>query len=292
MRTRLLVGLVAVALGGLTSCGNILEENGIANSVAESGMGELRINLSTDASLNVSTKATGDVVSSGVSLTDEQMKQFQLSATKEDVTKNLGNYGSYTSQLPKGEWTVKAVYTSMNESTILDWNTPNFEGSETVTIVANKTAEPTISAALTNSIIKVDKDAFNQLTTDGATIEEVFVYAGTEEEASSTVTKYVFYKEGNTLEESNKLFVKKDAANVRIVIKGHLTNDESKTFEVNRLIADNNGSTTSAKKLYNVVYSLNQENGSVSLTITIDGQVTEQVIDVNVDPYTPSNQSN
>ena len=60
MKARLLVGLLTVALGGLTSCSNILEENGVINNVAESGMGELRINLSTDASVNVSTTATGD----------------------------------------------------------------------------------------------------------------------------------------------------------------------------------------------------------------------------------------
>ena len=175
MKARLLVGLLTVALGGLTSCSNILEENGVINNVAESGMGELRINLSTDASVNVSTKATGDEIESGVSLTDEQMKQFLLSATKGKDTENLGTYGNYTSQLPKGDWTVKAVYTSMDESTILGWDIPNFEGSQSVTIEANKTAEPTISAALTNSIIKGDENAFNQLGTDGATISEVFV---------------------------------------------------------------------------------------------------------------------
>ena len=56
MKATILSGLIAVALGGLTSCSNILEENGVINNVAESGMGELRINLTTDASLNVSTK--------------------------------------------------------------------------------------------------------------------------------------------------------------------------------------------------------------------------------------------
>ena len=71
MKAKLLVGLLTVALGGLTSCGNILEENGVINNVAESGMGELRINLSTDASLNVSTKAeTEDLSSSYEKLKD------------------------------------------------------------------------------------------------------------------------------------------------------------------------------------------------------------------------------
>ena len=57
MKARLLVGLLTVALGGLTSCSNILEENGVINNVAESGMGELRINLVADGTLNVGTKS-------------------------------------------------------------------------------------------------------------------------------------------------------------------------------------------------------------------------------------------
>ena len=69
MKARLLVGLLIVALGGLTSCSNILEENGVINNVAESGMGELRINLVADGTLNVSTKS-GDIT-----LSDEEKEK-------------------------------------------------------------------------------------------------------------------------------------------------------------------------------------------------------------------------
>ena len=58
MKATILSGLIALALGAFTtSCSNILEENGVLNSAAQAGMGELRINRTTDASLNVSTKS-------------------------------------------------------------------------------------------------------------------------------------------------------------------------------------------------------------------------------------------
>ena len=282
MQARILVGLVAVALGGLTSCSNILEENGVINNVAKGDTGELRISLNTDASVNVSTKAAGDEVESGATLSETQMKQFVLTATKDSETQNLGTYGSYTTQLPVGDWNVKAVYTSMEENTVVAWDQPNFEGTQDVKIAANKPTNATISATLTNSIIQVDASAFGQLQTDGATITELYVYVG--EETSTPSTKYLLF-ENSALVTGKKLYVASNATNVRIAIKGYLTNDESKTFAVNQLIADNDQTTTSGKKLYKVVYSLNNQNGSISLTIQIDGKVTEVPITVPVNPY-------
>ena len=91
MKATILSGLIAVALGGLTSCSNILEENGVINNVAESGMGELRINLTTDASLNVSTKGgegTEPVNINGKSY-DINTGDFNVTAVLSSSTANM-----------------------------------------------------------------------------------------------------------------------------------------------------------------------------------------------------------
>lgn len=287
MKTRLLAGLTALVLGAFTSsCSNILEENGVINNVAESGMGELRINLSTDASLNVSTKAE---VESGVTLTDEQKKSFTLTATKDSQTQDLGQYGEGSYQLPVGTWTIKAVYTSMGSDVVLDWDKPNFEGSNNVTITADKQASTAINAKLTNSIIQVNINALSD-----ATIEELYVYAGEENHAPTAKEKKSLYENG-ALISNKKLYVKSGVSNARIVIKGYLTADQSKTFKINKIITDNGTNTTSGQKLYNVTYSL--APGSTTITITINDQVEQVDISVPVAPYnsttseTPSSSS-
>ena len=106
MKTRLLAGLTALVLGAFTSsCSNILEENGVINNVAESGMGELRINLSTDASLNVSTKATENVTN----ITDNQGTITVTTIKGEDVSGSptLPTKGG-TYKLPLGTYKLSA----------------------------------------------------------------------------------------------------------------------------------------------------------------------------------------
>ena len=76
MKARLLVGLLTVALGGLTSCSNILEENGVINNVAESGMGELRINLTTDPTVEAITKAGSEDPSNFFVQIDQQSYNY------------------------------------------------------------------------------------------------------------------------------------------------------------------------------------------------------------------------
>lgn len=56
MKKILLLGIAALAFGGLTSCSNIMEESGI-NPTAKAKTGELSIALEADASVSVTTKA-------------------------------------------------------------------------------------------------------------------------------------------------------------------------------------------------------------------------------------------
>ena len=95
MKAKLLVGLLTVALGGLTSCSNILEENGVINNVAESGMGELRINLSTDASVSVVTKAINDADGTYIiKVTNKENQSIIQKVTYEQIQQDL--YAQYS----------------------------------------------------------------------------------------------------------------------------------------------------------------------------------------------------
>ena len=99
MKARLLVGLLTVALGGLTSCSNILEENGVINNVAESGMGELRINLSTDASVSVVTKGINDANGNYIiKVTEKENKTTIIKKTYSEIktTPLKLNNGTYS----------------------------------------------------------------------------------------------------------------------------------------------------------------------------------------------------
>ena len=123
MKARLLVGLLTVALGGLTSCSNILEENGVINNVAESGMGELRINLSTDASLNVSTKAEAGK-ENVQNITDNQGTITVTTTKGNDVIGNptLPDKAG-THELPLGTYTLSAT-NDKTMSTDFKWDWP------------------------------------------------------------------------------------------------------------------------------------------------------------------------
>ena len=61
MNVKQLIGLAAIILGGMTSCSNILEEDGVSNVITKGETGTLQINLVADGSLNVTTKSEVDL---------------------------------------------------------------------------------------------------------------------------------------------------------------------------------------------------------------------------------------
>ena len=56
MKKTLLIGLAAVALGSMTACSNILEEEGTISASAKTG--DLTIGVEADGSVNVTTKSS------------------------------------------------------------------------------------------------------------------------------------------------------------------------------------------------------------------------------------------
>ena len=131
MKKSLLIGLTAVALGSMTACSNILEEEGTISAKT----GTLTIALEADGSLDVATKAEE---TSAIIMTDEMAKDLNVkvihsNGTEKEVTSDptkVDDKLTYTiNNLPTGTYSVTADYNKMKG--VLDFGTPIFSGSTT-----------------------------------------------------------------------------------------------------------------------------------------------------------------
>ena len=291
MKAKLVAGLVAIALGGFTSCGNILEENGVINNVAQNRTGELRINLVADGSLNVTTKADGTININENKKYDNLIDQFKVTLASTTSTTVNGlptdtTYSSikdqtYTVPTAGNPYKLTATYTSMGEKTFA-WDTPEFSGEKAdINAAANSKTEASVTCYLTNSIINVtttdltadSKITINSLylTIDGSEANK-FVLIGEGKEDSKTLgTNTVFVKTGVSPKLTLKATLKDGTTG------GHVFTNTSNLIS--------GSGTTEGKKQYNVTYSLNDQNGQLSIGINIDGTVTTVPVNVNVDPY-------
>lgn len=279
MKAKLVAGLVAIALGGFTSCGNILEENGVINNVAQNGTGELRISLNQDPSVNVISKA-GSFDGSKVTLSEAKIGEFDI--TVSDVTGLDGKYKDIkakTATASAGEHTITATYGNMTESFAFD--TPCFSGTQNVTVKANEAVTGNVTCTLSNSIIVIDAAALNTFTKD-ATITNIVAITG-------AVDNDTNLSSGTSLLDNEKqlktgtLYVKSDLTDAKIVLEGVLKNDNSRKF---RATADIKKETNvGAGNKYNVKYTLSTSQGSLKITVNVNGAVTQQDIPVTINPY-------
>ena len=279
MKAKLVAGLVAIALGGFTSCGNILEENGVINNVAQNGTGELRINLNQDPSVNVISKA-GSFDGSKVTLTEDEIGDFNI--TVSDVTGLDGKYKEIkdkTATASAGEHTISATYGSMSGDFAFD--IPCFSGTQSVTVKANEVVTGNVTCKLSNSIIVIDAEALNSFKND-ATITNIVAITG-------AVDNETNLSSGTSLLDTEKelkagtLYVKSDLTDAKIVLDGVLKNDTSRKF---RAIANiKSGTNAGAGNKYNVKYTLSTSQGSLKITINVNGDVSEVSVPVSIDPY-------
>ncbi|CAK7000794.1 MAG: hypothetical protein PARBB_00624 [Parabacteroides distasonis] len=283
MKQTFLAGLTAFALV-FSSCNNILEDSGTPLAIAK--IGKLCLSLEADASVSVTTKAT-----SNVTISDEVKNNLVITGTKDGSSVSLGKSSDFANgakAVPAGTYTeISATYDKMTGD--LQFDSPMLAGktTESVTVTPNAAAaEASITATLTNSVITIDPATFAELQ-KMATITELYVYTGS---ASSLPTdesqRYSLLSSANTLEAGKTLFVKPGLSNVFIHIEGKLIADESKTFDTSSQIRESETtSTTAAAKNYNVKYGLANTQGTLKLTINVNGTVEIVEIPVEVNPY-------
>lgn len=191
-----------------------------------------------------------------------------------------------TRAVPAGTYTeLSATYSQMIGD--LQFDSPMLAGktTEIVTVTPNAAAaKASITATLTNSIITIDPGTFAELQ-KMATITKLYVYTGTAADPTKENPEYSLLSAVNTLEIGKTLFVKPGLSNVYIRIEGKLIADETKTFATSSPIKEKDGTTTTAKKNYNVKYSLSNTQGTLTLSINVNGTVEIVEIPVEVNPY-------
>lgn len=297
MKATILSGLVALALGAFTtSCSNILEENGVLNSAAQSGMGELRINLTTDASLNVSTKGgegteNVEIGSKTYAINKDNFDITAILKESESNTTVTGKASTFPKNVVAGKYTVTATYDQMGEQT-LNWDKPSFSGTKDVQVSTITPGTAEISASLTNSIVSIDSKTFTDFL-GKASVEKLYVYAG-EKPADNKTGAYDLINTENgaaSLKTGEQLFVKNGQKDVHIYIQYKLNNSDTLLDHISSIGTSSTTESgaaevkTVAAKQYSVKYQLNEDNGSLQLKITIDKTIETVDINVPINPY-------
>lgn len=284
MNVKFSLGLIAFALVFLPSCSNILEDSGNPSAITETG--KLSLALEADASVSVTTKAT-----STVTISDEVKNNLVITGTKGGSPITLGKSSDFadgaTRAVPAGTYTeLSATYSQMIGD--LQFDSPMLAGktTEIVTVTPNAAAaKASITATLTNSIITINTEEFAKLQ-KMATITKLYVYTGTADDPTEENPEYTLLSTANTLETGKTLFVKPGLSNVFIRIEGKLIADETKIFSTSSQIRESEEtSITAATKNYSVQYSLANTQGTLTLTINVNGTVEIVEIPVEVNPY-------
>lgn len=285
MKGNFLLGLIT-AFALFSSCSNILEDSG--NSLATAKTGKLGLALEADASVCVTTKATS---TTSVTISDEVKNNLVITGTKDGSPITLGKSSDFangaTKAVPAGTYTeLSATYDKMTGD--LQFDSPTLAGktTESVTITPNAAAaSASITATLTNSIITINTEEFAKLQ-KMATITKLYVYTGTADDPTEENPEYTLLSTANTLETGKTLFVKPGLSNVFIRIEGKLIADETKIFSISSQIRESEEtSITAATKNYSVQYSLANTQGTLTLTINVNGTVEIVEIPVEVNPY-------
>ena len=277
MKARLLVGLLTVALGGLTSCSNILEENGVINNVAESGMGELRINLSTDASVSVVTKAINDADGTYIiKVTNKENQSIIQKVTYEQIQ-------TTPLKLNNGKYIVEAYNKEEESVQDFEWNAPYYktDGTNEVTI-SGDSQDKALTCVRANSSLMVDTTSLGDSDASNKILYVKSLIAKNEGKSSL-----------NLIDSKHPL--KTDSVCVKAGIPATIElvavrMDNGKEITVSSPLKKNNESETTAdpidaKTKYNVIYSIYAENGELTLSVKVNDEVTTVPVSVKIDPY-------
>lgn len=286
MNVKKLIGLAAIVLGGMTSCSNILEEDGVSNVITKGETGELRLNLVTDGTLNVTTKSTDEEVIANA-LKGIDKNYFSINGIGKTETQQFSGTAKEFSSgkiVPTGMYTITAEKNFDTKNQRIDFGIPHFKGEiANVNVEANDKTDPyPIEVKLINSIISVNTSEFTKLKND-ANITELYV-----EDPEDNQT-YDLLEAENTLkglsDYTKILFVNSSVTNVNMVIKGTVE-DGTKEFTNTKQITLTY--EEDKPKNYSVSYNISKENGTLILSINVNGEVTKEDLTETIDPYNPT----
>ena len=278
------IGIAMLSAGALTACGNILEEP----SMAKATTGELSIELTTDATLEINTKATE---TESVENIITHKGTFSISMTPQTGTTVptgtiLPNKEGTHKGIPVGSYNIKA-FNNRTMTKDFEWNNPVLESTvETVTVKPGS-QNKTLTCTLQNSIIAVDAAAWTSLLSDVTVSAFQVVNMATVPTKGTTITggTSLLASGSTTTLNSSMLYAKKDLQNVKIVLDGTLKSGSQQTFRASAPIRPNeNNNVIGSKNKYNVSFSLDKSKGQLVLEIKVDNTVTPVPIVIPIIP--------
>lgn len=279
--------ILAFTLGAFTSCGNILENSDPGRT--DGLTGELHIDLQADATLQVNTKATTDVQEENIN-TNKGTLSFTMTP-KTGTTVPAGTTlpttpGTYI--VPIGSYTFQAKNEKTMSSNFL-WNHPVLASMQEERTITHATpVNLSLTCTLQNSIIAVDAAAWTAL------IGQIDVTAFQVVNMETVPAKGTAITGGTSLLESGSyttlhtglLYVKSDLTNVKLVLDGKLKGvTPEKSFRaVVPVKPSDTASTIGVKNKYNVSFNVDQSKGTLTLSITVDANVTPVDIVIPIIP--------
>ena len=275
------IGIAMLTAGALSACGNILEEP----SMAKATTGELSIELTTDATLEINTKSTESVKN----IQDNQgTLSISMTAQSTDFPAgvNLPTTEGTHKGIPVGTYNISAS-NNRTMSAEFAWNYPVLASTQETVTVKPGTQSKELICTLQNSIIAVDTAAWNALLSDVTVSAFQVVNMATVPTKGTTITggTSLLASGSTTTLNSSMLYAKKDLQNVKIVLDGTLKSGSQQTFRASAPIQPNeNNNVIGSKNKYNVSFSLDKSKGQLVLEIKVDNTVTPVPIVIPILP--------
>ena len=266
------IGIAMLSAGALSACGNILEEP----SMAKAKTGELCIELTTDATLEINTKAKESVKNIQDNQGSFKISMKPQAGTTVPTNITLPTVEGTHNNIPVGHYNISAS-NNRTMSALFEWDYPVLASTTQTVDVNPGTQTIALTCTLQNSIITVDANAWNSLLNDVNVTAFQVVNMATVPAKETTITggTSLLASGSNTTLNSRTLYAKPDLQDVKIVLDGQLKNGTQQKFRASAPIrpSDTNN-VIGAKNKYNVSFSLDNTKGQLVLNITVDNTVT------------------
>lgn len=279
------IGIAMLSLGALSACGNILEEP----SMAKAKTGELCIELTTDATLEINTKATEPETVRNIL---DNQGTFKISMTPQAGTTvpeniTLPTTAGKHNNIPVGHYNISASNNRTMMSAEFAWDFPVLASTTQTVDVNPGTQSKELTCTLQNSIISVDANAWSSLLNDVDVTAFQVVNMATVPAKGTTITggTSLLASGSKTSLNTSTLYAKPDLRDVKIVLDGQLKSGTQQKFRASAPIrpSDTNN-VIGAKNKYNVSFSLDNTKGQLVLEIKVDNTVTPVPIVIPILP--------
>lgn len=264
--------LLMLTAGALSACGNILEEP----SAAKAETGELCIELTTDANLEINTKSTESVNNILANQGTFKISMSPQAGTTVPANITLPTTAGTHSNIPVGNYSISAS-NDRTMSTYFAWNYPVLASTlQTVTVKPGMQSKE-LTCTLQNSIIAVDATAWRTLLNEvDVTAFQVVNMANVPAKGTTITGGTSLLASGSKTElNSDMLYADPTLQYVKIVLDGKLKNGTQKEFRASAPIQPSTtNNVIGSKNKYNVSFSLDNTKGQLELKIIVDNTVT------------------